>query len=90
MPHTTAITFNGTAANMVSPYSPDRPFAQYAASWAAQTSTMDLVRSNVWRHSDFTQSGRHHGPNVLFADGHCEATVDIFNWTDDNVSLKAQ
>jgi prepilin-type N-terminal cleavage/methylation domain-containing protein/prepilin-type processing-associated H-X9-DG protein len=40
---------------------------------------------NIWRHNrlgrgmDFTR-----GPNVLFADGHCEQRVDIVNVTEDS------
>ncbi|MGB7158671.1 MAG: hypothetical protein WBD40_11430 [Tepidisphaeraceae bacterium] len=43
-------------------------------------------RQNVFRHSRTRDATR--GPNVLFADGHCEARIDIMTLTEDNFSYK--
>jgi prepilin-type processing-associated H-X9-DG protein/prepilin-type N-terminal cleavage/methylation domain-containing protein len=86
--HTTAITYNGTS--VPSPYNnPDRPYEYFREQW--RTSGLTNVITNIWRHGNFSSvSGKQRGPNVLFADGHAEATCDILTWTDDRVSLKAK
>ena len=85
--HTTMITFNGTTSTPV-----DKPFVFYRdSSWPLAPPTPQApttVTSNIWRHSQYTVNGRRRGPNALFADGHCEPTVNIYAWTDDNVSLR--
>jgi prepilin-type processing-associated H-X9-DG protein len=84
--HTTMITFNGTTSVPV-----DKPFVYYRDNtWPlSQLVNPTSVTGSIWRHSKFsTRDGRGRGPNVLFADGHCEPTVNIYSWTDDNVSLR--
>jgi prepilin-type processing-associated H-X9-DG protein len=45
-------------------------------------------RANIWRHSPRAAQGDFkRGPNVLFADGHCEPRVNIFDITDYNATL---
>lgn len=58
------------------------------ASLKSWTNPTSVHNSNVFRHTinkDFSR-----GPNSLFADGHAEARVDIFNLQEDQVTLAAQ
>ena len=53
--------------------------------WLTQTA---VHRTNIWRHTpNASQINFDRGPNALFADGHAEARVNIFNLQERQVTL---
>lgn len=51
----------------------------------AKTNNPSVHTANFFRHRSRPGEWRE-GPNVLYADGHCEPKVNIETWTEDNVS----
>ena len=51
---------------------------------AANNTASPNVRLNVFRHTLGTRTILDRGPNALFADGHCEQTIDPQSLTEDN------
>jgi prepilin-type N-terminal cleavage/methylation domain-containing protein/prepilin-type processing-associated H-X9-DG protein len=63
-------------------------FEHAKASFTSWAKTPGPHRSNIFRHSPKAASGDFkRGPNALFADGHCEARVNIFDLTDYHTTL---
>ncbi|MGB7158809.1 MAG: type II secretion system protein [Tepidisphaeraceae bacterium] len=53
--------------------------------WLGQTA---VHRTNIWRHTpNSSKINFDRGPNALFADGHAEARVNIFNLQERNITL---
>jgi prepilin-type N-terminal cleavage/methylation domain-containing protein/prepilin-type processing-associated H-X9-DG protein len=52
--------------------------------WLAPTA---IHRATIFRHSPRAVQGERRGPNALFADGHAEARVNIFDLTDYHTTL---
>ena len=67
----------------------DNGFKPNFVSWASANNA--LHRSNIYRHSPKASNLDYkRGPNALFADGHAEARVNIFDITNYNTTLPAQ